>query len=147
MEFLKKGNEITDSLISPKNIKHRFLAFSKQKRKRYSHGSCFLSPFFIHELLIIACRKAPATEKCMVLCRETISVIVFKSYFLIMLKRCFTTVLVFLLFHFYEDIIFFHPFALFDYLSLHSLYCLCSWSSAGSALFSPQKFYDSPTER
>lgn len=61
-----------------------------------------------------------------------------------MLKRCFTTVLVFLLFYFYENIIF-PPFpSLLPQFTFALLPLL--WSSAGSALFSPQEFYDSLTE-
>ncbi len=63
-----------------------------------------------------------------------------------MLKRCFTTVLVFLLFYFYENIFFSSlsvsvSFPQFTFSLLPLLR-----SSAGSALFSPQEFYDSLTE-
>lgn len=57
--------------------------------------------------------------------------------------------LVFLLFYFYEGLIFFSAFFRFACFRLHSLYCAFrfSQSSAGSALFSPREFYDPPTGR
>lgn len=62
-----------------------------------------------------------------------------------MLKRCFTTVLVFLLFYFYENIIFSSLSVVSSPEFTFSLLPLLR-SSAGSALFSPQEFYDSLTE-
>lgn len=65
-----------------------------------------------------------------------------------MLKRCSTTVLVFLLFYFYGGLIFFPPpfsaLLAFVYILFTAPF---SRSSAGSALFSPQEFYDPPTGR